>query len=288
MPPDGERQGTKSSAWRLEQTRQPVHERAVGLVSSRASGRRIDAGRVEPGERLSPVVETLWWGSWDLRGQPPHTTELLGDPCVHLVFERGRSRVVGVWTRLWTRTLQGQGSVRAVKFRAGAATALVPCDAHVLSNRLVPLAQVLEDVDVAAIEHAVLSPADPAEGLGELSRWLEARLRRSAEIDRAVRVVRRITQAGVGRVDELALDAAMTVRAVQRLFRRHVGASPKQVIRRLRLQQAARCVERGDAQSLADLALSLGYADQAHLARDFRAATGRSLRSFERRLDEPP
>ena len=92
----------------------------------------------------------------------------------------------------------------------------------------------------------------------------------------------------MGRVDELALDAAMTVRAVQRLFRRHVGASPKQVIRRLRLQQAARFVERGDAQSLADLALSLGYADQAHLARDFRAATGRSLRSFERRLDEPP
>jgi AraC-like DNA-binding protein len=59
-----------------------------------------------------------------------------------------------------------------------------------------------------------------------------------------------------------------------------VGAPPKWLIRRVRLQEAALRIERGDGPSLAGLAAELGYADQAHLARDFKRAVGKSPGEF--------
>ncbi|MEO0601275.1 MAG: helix-turn-helix transcriptional regulator [Myxococcota bacterium] len=277
-----------SSVWRsgragegsgLEETR-----RARGLVSSRASGRRIAAGRVAPPEDLAFAVEALWWGAWDLRGESPHETRLLGDPCVHVVFEDdAESRVVGVWTRLWTRVLEGSGQVRGVKLRAGAVRTLFDVTASDLTNRIAPFGERSPDADELA--GRVLAPPHPEAGLARLADWLRGHLRDDPESRRAVTMVERIQRGTFTRVEALAEATGTNVRALQRLFRRHVGAPPKAVIRRFRLQEAAARVEHGEAPDLATLAWELGYADQAHLARDFRAATGLTLRGFERGLD---
>ncbi|MEM6927430.1 MAG: helix-turn-helix transcriptional regulator [Myxococcota bacterium] len=237
-----------------------------------------------PPDDLAFAVETLWWGAWDLRGEAPHETRLLGDPCVHVVFEdTGDSRVVGVWTRLWTRVLEGSGQVRGVKLRAGAVCTLFDGPAVDLTNRIVPFGERFPSTSM--LVDRVLAPADPEAGLLHLADWLRDHLRGDPESQRAVATVERIRRGSFTRVEALAEALDTSVRALQRLFRRHVGASPKTVIRRFRLQEAAVRVERGEAPDLATLAWELGYADQAHLARDFRAATGLTLRGFERGLD---
>ena len=81
-------------------------------------------------------------------------------------------------------------------------------------------------------------------------------------------------------VDHFAQVAGMHVRVLERFFFEHVGATPKSVIRRRRLQDVALRIERGEAPSLAALAAELGYTDQAHLSRDFKAATGKTPREF--------
>jgi len=53
-----------------------------------------------------------------------------------------------------------------------------------------------------------------------------------------------------------------------------VGASPKWVLRRARLHEAAARADEGAGIDWARLAADLGYADQAHLTRDFTAAVG--------------
>lgn len=253
-------------------------------MSSRESGRRVQAARLTPPPDLAFAVEALWWGAWDLRGQPAHETHLLGDPCLHVVFEEGESRIVGVWTRLWTRVLEGQGAVRAVKLRAGAVRMLLPnAEAHAFTNRVVSLDRWFEGVQ--GLTETILRPADPVDGLRHLADWLRRRVHRDAEGRLAVRVVRHIAEDEALRVEAVAEFAGLSVRSLQRLFRRHVGASPKSVIRRFRLQEVAARIERGEAPDLATLAWQLGYADQAHLARDFRSATGQTLRGFERTLD---
>jgi len=99
-----------------------------------------------------------------------------------------------------------------------------------------------------------------------------------------VAIVERVrTDPSVTSVERLAGVAGVSVRPLQRLFREHVGASPKWVIRRNRLQEVAVRIESGDSPNLAALAADLGYTDQAHLARDFRSATGLSPSAFRAR-----
>jgi AraC-like DNA-binding protein len=73
---------------------------------------------------------------------------------------------------------------------------------------------------------------------------------------------------------------------LERLFAEHVGAPPKHVIRRHRLQEVALRLERGEAPSLADLAAELGYTDQSHLTRDFKSVVGKSPREFGLKVHE--
>jgi AraC-like DNA-binding protein len=68
----------------------------------------------------------------------------------------------------------------------------------------------------------------------------------------------------------------MSVRSLQQLFSEYVGVSPKWVIRRFRLHEAADRLANGEALDLAALALSLGYFDQSHFSSDFRKLVGQS------------
>ncbi len=264
----------------LEQTRPPG--RARGLVSEPVGSGRIESETSPPCDELCDVVARYWSCHWDLRGHPAHQGRLLGDPCAQIVFEAGLSRWVGVWTRLWTRTLEHAGHIRAATVRAGALRAWTAVPAHRWTNRIVPLASVIEG-DVASIERAVLSPDDDATGFARLQDWLlERRLPQVPEpIASASALVDRITtETTLVSVEQLAEHAGLTKRAVQRLFREYVGAPPKSVIRRVRLQEVVTQIERGETPNLAQLAAQLGYADQAHLARDFKTAVGRTPSQF--------
>jgi len=76
------------------------------------------------------------------------------------------------------------------------------------------------------------------------------------------------------RVTDVAAHHEMSTRALQRLFRRYVGAGPKWVLQRYRLHSAAERIAAGDRGGWAEIAAGLGYADQAHFVRDFRMLVG--------------
>lgn len=264
----------------LEQTRPDGHGRARGLVSSRVSGKRVEAATFKPSSALADVVETYWMTRWDLEGQPPHVVEVLTDPCVHVAFEAGKSRVVGVNTKLFRRELSGAGLIRAVKLKAGAARVLLPPRSVATWNDTVTP---LREVFPKAVERHVLSKADQ-QGFAALEAWLLATMRPvEAQVRLAVGVVERITRStDITTVKQVCSLAGLSTRPLQRLFRDFVGVSPKWVIRRQRLRDVALRLERGGAASLAELAADLGYADHAHLTRDFTRATGRSPSTFAR------
>jgi transcriptional regulator GlxA family with amidase domain len=69
-------------------------------------------------------------------------------------------------------------------------------------------------------------------------------------------------------------------RTLQRLFRRYVGVGPKWVLRRFRLHDAQLMLDAGEVEDLATLATTLGWFDQAHFTRDFRAAVGVPPRAY--------
>jgi len=84
-------------------------------------------------------------------------------------------------------------------------------------------------------------------------------------------------------VDDLVHKAGIGKRTLQRIFNEYVGVNPKWVIRRYRLHELIERVH--DSQKAVDwaqLALELGYFDQAHLINDFRSIVGYSPVRYQR------
>ena len=79
----------------------------------------------------------------------------------------------------------------------------------------------------------------------------------------------------ITRVEHLCAHAGYSKRTLQRLFREYVGVTPKWVLDRIRLHEAAERMADGDA-DWASMALDLGYFDQAHFIKAFKAVVGRS------------
>jgi len=83
------------------------------------------------------------------------------------------------------------------------------------------------------------------------------------------------------RVRDLAREAGVHPVSLARAFRRHYGATIGTVLRRRRVTLAASRLE-GSAEALCDIALGVGFADQAHLCRVFKATTGVTPLGFRR------
>jgi AraC-like DNA-binding protein len=124
----------------------------------------------------------------------------------------------------------------------------------------------------------VLEGVDDAALVASASRLLCASLPPpDPEVDRIAAILRTVESTpGLTQVEALALGAGMSVRSLQLLFSEYVGVSPKWVIRRFRLHEAADRLANGEALDLAALALSLGYFDQSHFSSDFRKLVGQS------------
>jgi hypothetical protein len=218
---------------------------------------------------------------WDLR--EPYVSEILADPSVTLAVEAKRSRVVGVHRGKFTRRLEGAGRMVAAAFRPGGFRAWSGLSAERFTDRVVPLARAIR-CDVAALEKQVLAPHDDQKSMNALARFLRARRSPAdAEAERVARIVARVAaDPEITRVERL-LEPGLHTRALQRLFKEYVGVGPKWVIRRFRLQEAAEALKRGDRQNLAGLAATLGYFDQAHFAKDWKAVVGMAPAAYQRR-----
>lgn len=75
-------------------------------------------------------------------------------------------------------------------------------------------------------------------------------------------------------MSELIADTGWSRRRLAERFRAQTGLTPKSAARIMRFTRATDLLTRPDHRSLASIALSCGYYDQAHFNRDFRALAG--------------
>jgi AraC-like DNA-binding protein len=87
------------------------------------------------------------------------------------------------------------------------------------------------------------------------------------------------TGGGVG-VQDLATEVGWGRRHLTERFRQEYGLAPKVAARVMRFEQAVQRLKRSPGTRLADLAADLGYADQAHLSREWNALAGCSPRQW--------
>jgi AraC-like DNA-binding protein len=239
--------------------------------------------RHHPRKSLRAYVDYLWVVRWDV--PEPFHQNVLTQPKVHLAAEDDRLKVYGVSRRLFHRRIEGRGQAIGVAFRPGGFRPFLPDAMRVSALAgLVVNADQLWDVDDRALARRALSAPSDEAMVQVMEDALESlRPQPDPDAERAADLVALIeSEPGLRRVDELAARAGLSVRAVQRLFSTYVGASPKWVIQRRRLLDAAEAVHAGTEVVWADVAAHLGYSDQAHLIRDFTAAVGTSPAAYAR------
>lgn len=237
--------------------------------------------RYWPSDDLAPFVEHYWIIDWDL--PEPVTRQVLSHPAVHLAIEPGRSRVHGVITKTFTRVIEGKGRVVGTKFRPGGFRPFLRDDVSTLTDRQLTLDEVF---GVRDLEQRVLALDDHCEAIAVVETFLRGR--EPQPDDAIARVAAIVAQTAedrtITRVEQLVERFGIGKRQLQRLFGAYVGVSPKWVIQRYRLHEAADRAASGGAIDWADLAHDLGYADQAHFIRDFKRLVGRTPAEYTRAL----
>jgi AraC-like DNA-binding protein len=235
-----------------------------------------DIGYAEPSAQLAPFVARYWSVAWDLRGQPPYRQLIVPYPNVHLTFMTGRPATVqGVPRGRVFKVLEGRGRVLGVAFRPGCFRPWLGRSVATITDRAMPdlfdwlpgpgVVPAVAEVD--RLLRANQPPPDPtAQALADL-------------------VERIAGDPALTRVDSVADLFGTGVRRLQRLFADYVGVGPKWVIRRYRLHEVTERLGRGQPVDWAGLAAELGYADQAHLVRDFRSMVGESPTWYAQRYE---
>jgi AraC-like DNA-binding protein len=228
---------------------------------------------------LGFFVERFWTVRWDLEGLAPFEQEILPYPCVNLSFVSGRFEVHGPGTRRFVAQLSGRGRVFGTKFTPAGFSAFASVPMRSLVDR------------VLSVEEATgraLKPPVSDEPSSVQSAVREFLCEFAAPRDPSIALVDQLVAAAqedrtIARAEDLARVAGTSVRSLHRLFEQHVGVGPKWVVRRSRVQEAAERVARAERVDWAKIAQELGYHDQAHLIRDFRAQIGFTPAAYARR-----
>ncbi|MGH3205897.1 MAG: DUF6597 domain-containing transcriptional factor [Streptosporangiaceae bacterium] len=246
-----------------------------GVLRPGLAADRFGLARMAPSGPLAPFVDYYWIVRWDLRGQPPYEQTILPHPNVNLVFEASGAGIYGVDRALFTRRLSGLGKALGVRFRAGCFRPFWGAPISQLSDRVVPGVRVFGPL-AEKTRVAIMAAESDGEMAGAAESLLFSCLpERDPVASRLADLVALITSdSSLRRVDQLAAVSGVSMRNLQRMFADYVGVSPKWVMRRARLHEAALRADGGEPVDWAALALDLGYADQAHLTREFTATIG--------------
>jgi AraC-like DNA-binding protein len=275
-------------------TPDPVEKDSRGILDPWLLRQRVGLTRYPAGDALAAVVDLFWAVRWKLPPGTTHRQQLLTRPGANFSVgcRNGRpgdtragpieARLNGVTRGLTTRLLVGQGWAVAALARPGGLGAFIAGPASDLTDQVVPLGQAT-GIDEAALLGQVTGEPDEAARIGLLAAALEraldpGRAGPAAQVAEIARLAE--TSRDVRRLADLCERADVGQRTLQRMFGEYAGVSPTWVIRRYRLLEAAEAVREGRQVSWAEVAAGLGYADQAHLIRDFRAAIGQTPAAY--------
>jgi AraC-like DNA-binding protein len=256
-----------------------------GILKTAFAGQgRYRYERYHPSSDLDPYVEHYWLVEWDLRGMEPENAETLPHPSAHMTFERDAGgRIRGPARAKFSRILKEQGGVFAVKFRPAGFHPFVEIPVTRFSDKIFTTHEIF-GAEGGELDRAILAESADQGRINIVESFLRARrpdpdenVIRLSEIVYAVAREREILK-----VEDIVERYGLNKRTLQRLFAKYVGVSPKWVIQRYRLHEAAEQLATGAPVNQAELALSLGYSDQAHFVRDFKSIVGVSPAAYAR------
>jgi AraC-like DNA-binding protein len=242
---------------------------------------------VQPSLCLRPYVRSYWYFRRELPLLSYHEEYMhprggfgivfnFGDQ-IHLDSQTLNESVFLDGTNTVSRKLGFQGHIElmGVQFHEGGAFPFLGIPLHELQNEI-NLLSALGKPDLVHLHERLYEAKTLSVRINLLETWLERRLSLGKEQHALIPVSLSVLREGAGnlRMAELATKWSVSQRQLERLYQREVGMSPKQYAQLLRIETARLSLKRMSEATTARLAVELGFYDQAHFIRAFRAVVG--------------
>ncbi|WP_199118509.1 helix-turn-helix domain-containing protein [Pedobacter sp. ASV28] len=250
----------------------------------------------EPHPNLSSYVK-CYWSLESLKTENPQRQIIIPDGCMEMVFHYGdlyrqyissgksiiqpRCFVIGQLTQPLEIEPTGQTGIFSVRFHPEGFTPFASLSIREMENRAIDLEK-LFGADGLEIDKRILSANSTAARIQAIETFLTARLTTSESIDRMVKstVDTILTANGQLSINELSAQANINRRQLERKFAAHIGLSPKQLSKIIRLQATLKLLLDNKSSKLTTLAYQGEYYDQAHFIKDFKEFTGQTPKEF--------
>jgi AraC-like DNA-binding protein len=258
-----------------------------------------------PSAPLAPYVECFWVACSGARGGAPSREILLPDGTTQLLFSFGGayrrfadaragtgirvlgSHIVGLRATGVYIEQEGAEDIFAIRFRAGGLYPFLRIPATELVQSTLELAE-LPAALAAELEGRVFDATTAEARVRVVENVLLRRLRevgdgdghrvyrydgargdlRGEQVRLAVRWI--YGSRGTITIDRLGAELGLGYRALDRALNLHVGIPPKRLARIVRFNHALLLLRQRSGRNGSWVAQEAGYADQAHLIREFR------------------
>lgn len=224
--------------------------------------------------------------------QQPHSSpvgrnwRIIPDANPYLIFVvsrlgsrvQGRCDLIGPRSRFADVTMGNRILTCGARLRPGALPLLTHFPASDFTDRSVPVEDVFGARGKLLLEQ-LAELRSPVPAIGVISDFLNQNWA-------AQNRIARLPLDRHARVEEMAAQTGLPVRTLRSRLMQYVGLSPKRVIRIERLSRAL-VSHQGRSMTWAEIAASSGFADQAHMTREFQDLLGESPTAWSRRSGLP-
>jgi AraC-like DNA-binding protein len=245
-------------------------------------------GECEPAPELRPLLASYWIFRATAPLPPGFEHSVPPDGAVSLaILPGGHVMAVGPRTEPMRPPVREGDVIYGARFWPGAAAAVLAIDVSRLRNGALPARELLPGGLPERLRAALAprpSDEEAARILDEVLAPLAAcRERLDAAVMRSVFAI--IEARGQLAVSTLGRDAGLSERQLRRRFARAVGLSPKEFARVRRLRSSILDALSSPQRRWALLAAACGYADQAHLVREYKRLSGLAPEAFVTHLE---
>lgn len=235
-----------------------------------------------PPPDLAPYVRCLWRIA--AANARPTPNRICPDGCADIVLGGdGSIRAIGTMRTAAVVPLVGRVDLMGVRFEPGEALAFFDVPLSELTDTAVSL----DTLGWAAARHLgdqLVAMPSAADRRAVIEAALRARLAgaRHRATSGLLRTAVRLLERGGRGLGAVRNELGVGERMLERRFLERVGLSPKAFERIARFRRAVERIQRRPRTPYAAVALDTGYADQAHLIREFKSLAGVTPAAYTR------